>query len=101
MPVAAVFDEGGLERRFDAGDLGEVDIASQLLAVGSLEIEFLDAIAADDDHAGLLRMGRVDEHLVGHGTLFGRQNRAGIWSRAEGLADGRLPPARRKPASLV
>src|SRR5262249_15334583 len=32
MAVAAIFDESGLEGRFDPCDLGEVDIAAQLLA---------------------------------------------------------------------
>jgi len=27
VPVAAVIDKGGLQRRFDARDLGEVDVA--------------------------------------------------------------------------
>lgn len=34
MPVAAIFDEGSLQRRFDPRDLGEIDIAAQLLALG-------------------------------------------------------------------
>jgi hypothetical protein len=37
-----------------------------LLALRGLEIEFFDAVAAQDDHPGFLRMGRVDEHFVGH-----------------------------------
>ena len=66
VAVAAVIDEGGLQRRLDARYLGEIDVAAKLLAVGGFEVEFLDAIAAQDDHPGLLRVGRVDEHFVGH-----------------------------------
>lgn len=66
MTIAAVFDEGGLQRRLDARDLGEIDIAAQLLALGRLEIKFLDAIAADHDHPGLFRMSGIDQHFVGH-----------------------------------
>ena len=66
VAVAAVLDEGRLQRGFDPRYLGEIDIAAKLFAVRGLEIEFLDAVAAQHDHPGLLRMGRVDKHLVGH-----------------------------------
>ena len=66
MAVAAVIDEGRLQRRLDPGDFGEIDIAAKLLAVRGFEVEFLDAIAAQHDHPGLFRVGRVDEHFVGH-----------------------------------
>ena len=66
MAIAAVFDEGGLQRRLDARDFGEIDVAAQLLALGRLEIKFLDAIAADHNHPGLFRMGGIDQHFVGH-----------------------------------
>jgi len=74
VTVAAVFNEGGLQRRLNARNLGEVDIAAQLFALGRLEIKFLDAIAADHDHPGLFRMGRIDQHFVGHfGALDGER----------------------------
>ena len=66
VTVAAVLDEGGLQRRLYPRDFGEVDIAAQLLALGRLEIKFLDAIAADHNHPGLFRMGGIDQHFVGH-----------------------------------
>src|SRR6185437_7743146 len=69
VPVAAVIDERRLQRRFDAGDLGEVDVTAKLFAVGALEVEFLDAIAAHDDYPGLFRMGCVDKHFVGHSKI--------------------------------
>jgi hypothetical protein len=72
VAIAAIFDEGRLQRRLYARDLGEVDIAAQLLALGGLEIKFLDAIAADHDDPGLFRVGGIDQHLVGHfGALDG------------------------------
>ena len=72
VAVAAIFDEGRLQRRLYARDLGEVDIAAQLLALGGLEIKFFDAIAADHNDPGLFRVGGIDQHLVGHfGTLDG------------------------------
>ena len=72
VAVAAIFDEGGLQRRFYARDLGEIDISTQLLALGGLEIKFFDSIAADNDDPGLFRVGSIDQHFVGHfGTLGG------------------------------
>ena len=75
VPVAAVIDEGRLQRRFDPRDFGEVDITAKLFAVGAFEVEFLDAVAAHDDHPGFLRMGRVDEHFVGHWMISLRRTR--------------------------
>jgi hypothetical protein len=72
VAVAAIFDEGRLQRRLYARYFGEVDITAQLLAVSGLEIKFLDAIAADHDNPGLFRVGSIDQHLVGHfGALDG------------------------------
>jgi hypothetical protein len=72
VAVAAIFDERRLQRRFYARDLGEVDIAAELLALGGLEIKFFDAVAADHNDPGLFRVGGVDQHLVGHfGALDG------------------------------
>jgi hypothetical protein len=72
VPVAAIFDEGGLQRRLYPRDLGEIDIAAQLLALGGLEIKLFDAIAAHHDNPGLFRVGRIDQHFVGHfGALDG------------------------------
>ena len=66
VAVAAVIDEGRLEGRFDARDLGEIDVALELPALGGLEIKFLDAGSVDDGDAGLLRVAGVDQHTLGH-----------------------------------
>ena len=66
VTVAAVVDERRLQRRFDPGHLGKIDIAPQLAAICRLEVEFLNAVSAHDHHPGFLRVGRVDEHFVGH-----------------------------------
>jgi hypothetical protein len=72
VAIAAIFDEGGLQRRFYASYLGEIDIAAQLLALGGFEIKFFDAIAAHHDNPGLFRVGGIDQHFVGHfGALDG------------------------------
>ena len=44
VAVAAIFNEGGLQRGFDPRHFCQIDIAAQLLAVGSLEVEFLYAV---------------------------------------------------------
>ncbi|WP_283806352.1 hypothetical protein [Bradyrhizobium sp. cf659] len=81
VAIAAIFDEGGLERGFDPCDLGEVDIPAQLLALRSLEIKLFDAIAADHDNPGLLRVGGIDQHLVGHVLTLGGGGRDTPWAR--------------------
>nr|WP_283808060.1 MULTISPECIES: hypothetical protein [Bradyrhizobium] len=81
VAVAAIFDEGGLERGFDPCDLGEVDIPAQLLALRGLEIKLFDAIAADHDDPGLFRVSGIDQHLVGHVLTLGGGGRARPWAR--------------------
>jgi hypothetical protein len=60
VAVAAIFDEGGLQRRLYARDLGEIDISTQLLALSGLEVKFFDAVATDHNDPGLFRVGGID-----------------------------------------
>jgi hypothetical protein len=60
VAVATVFDEGCLQRRLDARNLGEIDIAAQLFALGGFKIKLFDAIAAHHDDPGLFRVGGID-----------------------------------------
>ena len=46
VAIAAIVHKGRLQRRLNARDFGEIDVTAKLLAVGALEVEFLDAIAA-------------------------------------------------------
>jgi hypothetical protein len=82
VPIPAVFDKRGLQRRLDPGDLGQIDVAAELLALGGFEIKFLDAVAADHDDPGLLRVGGIDQHFVGHFEALGGGGRAGRRARA-------------------
>src|SRR5258707_2428064 len=66
VAVAAVLDEGRLQRRVHAGDLGEIDIAAPLLALGGLGIKFFDASAADHNDPGLLPVGGGARQFVWH-----------------------------------
>ena len=66
MAIAAVIDERRLKRGFDAGYLGEIDIAFELLSLGAFEIKLLDSIPFDDGHAGFFPVACVDQHTRGH-----------------------------------
>jgi hypothetical protein len=77
VAVAAIFDEGGLQRWLYARYLGEIDVSAQLLALGGLEIKLFDAIAADHDDPGLFRVGSIDQHFVGHFGALGGGGR--VW----------------------
>ena len=70
VAVAAVFDKGGLQRRFDPRHLRQVDVAGKLALVQRFKVELLDLGSVHDDHAGFFRMGCVDQHLVCHETFF-------------------------------
>ena len=60
MAVAAIFDEGRLQRRLYARDRGEIDVPTKLFALGGLEVKLFDTIAADHNDPGLFRVGGVD-----------------------------------------
>ena len=66
VAIAAIIDERRLERRFDPGDLGEIDIAFELLVLGGFEVKLLDPVSFDDRDPGLFRVARVDQHAHGH-----------------------------------
>ena len=93
VAIAAVVDERGLQRRLDARHLRQIDVAAELLTVCGLEVEFLDAIAAQNDHPGLLGMGRVDEHFVGH-FVISRRAACRLLRAASATGNGGLPDYR-------
>ena len=66
VAVAAIIDERRLERRFYPGDLGEIDIAFELLVLSGFEVKLLDPVSLDDRDPGLFRVARVDQHAHGH-----------------------------------
>ena len=66
VAVAAIVDERRLERRFDTGYLGEIDISLELLVLGGLEVKLLDPVSLDDGDPGLFQVARVDQHARGH-----------------------------------
>ena len=64
VAVAAVVDEGCLQRRFDARDLCQINVAAKQFARRRLVIELLYAAVAEHHHPSFLRVGGVDKHLV-------------------------------------
>ncbi len=77
VAVAAIFNEGCLERRLHAGYLGEIDVALEGFAGRAFEIEFFNAASAGHHDAGFLALAGIDEHLAAHGRYsFVRQAHA-------------------------
>ena len=66
VAIAAIFDEGRLQRRLNTRHLGEIDIASELFAVGAFEIKFFNAVPVDHHHTRLFGVGGVYQHRLGH-----------------------------------
>ena len=64
VTIAAVVDEGRLQRRLDPRDLGEIDIAAEQLACGGFVVELLYPAVAQHHDPSLLRVRGIDEHLV-------------------------------------
>ena len=71
VAVAAVVDEGRLQRRLDARHLGQIDIAAQQLARGRFVVELLYPAVAQHHDPGFLRMRGVDKHLVAFVHVMG------------------------------
>ncbi len=67
VPITAEVDEGCLQRRFYPRDFREIDVSFDLLLGGSLEIEFIETVAVENDDPGLFRMRRIDKHAFCHG----------------------------------
>ena len=67
LPVAAVLDEGGLQRRLHARHLRKIDVPFQGPLAGGLEIEFIDALAIDYNHPRLLRVAESISIRLGIG----------------------------------
>jgi len=89
VAVAAIIDERRLQRRLYARDLGEVDIALELLVLGRFEVELLDPVTFDDRDPGFFPVARIDQHTHCH-SLFsgagGRRHWAGLPRDSKGAA---------------
>ena len=67
VALAAIVDERRLQGRLDPGDLGQIDVAFELLLGRCLEIEINELLLfVDDHHPGFFRLGGIDEHTFRH-----------------------------------
>ena len=66
VALAAVVDERRLQRRFDPGHLGEVDVPFELLLGRGFEVKVFELMVVDHHHPGFFRMGGVDQHAFRH-----------------------------------
>src|SRR5690606_3133079 len=62
VALAAVFDEGGLERGLEPGDAALVDVGLLLFLRRLLDVDVLRGLAIDDRDPQFFRLRRVDEH---------------------------------------
>ena len=69
VAIAAIVDEGGLQRRLDAGHFREIDVAAQRPFIRRFEVELFDAVTSQHHHPGFFRVGGVDDHFVCHEKL--------------------------------
>jgi hypothetical protein len=82
VAVAAVVDEGGLERGLHPRHLRQIDIALQLGLAADLVVEFLDPATVEDDDPDFRRVGCIDQHTLGHRTSApGRAQRNAPWAK--------------------
>ena len=66
VAIAAEIDESRLQRRLYPGNLGEIDIAFDLLVIGRFKVEFLNPVALEHRHPSFLLVARIDKHARGH-----------------------------------
>ncbi len=72
VTIAAIIDEGGLQRRLYPRDFCEIDIAAKLFLRRRFIVEFLDPTATQHHNPGFLRVGGVDKHFISHVLLVSR-----------------------------
>ena len=66
VAIAAEVDERRLQRRFDPGYLGKVDVALDLLVISRFKVEFFNPVALEHRHPGFFLVARIDKHARGH-----------------------------------
>ena len=99
MAVAAIIDESGLQRRLDARHLGKIDISFELLALGRLEVEFLNTVPLYDRHAGFFPVASVDKHAGCHQKLSERGGPSSDGGRSRDMQGAKRGPTRQAASS--
>ena len=69
VTLAAVFDEGGLERGFEPRDAAFVDVGLFLFLGRTFDIDVVERLAVDDRDAQFFCLRRIDQHAF-HGVAF-------------------------------
>jgi hypothetical protein len=62
VTVAPEIDKSGLKRGFYSRDLGQIDIALDLLVISRIKVEFFNTVALEHRHPGFFRVARIDQH---------------------------------------
>ena len=62
MPVGAILDKSGFQRRFNPGDAPFVNIGFFLLAGGGFNVEVIKPLAIHHGHAQLFLLSGVNQH---------------------------------------
>ncbi|OQC35539.1 MAG: hypothetical protein BWX64_02412 [Acidobacteria bacterium ADurb.Bin051] len=97
VPLGAVVDEGGVERRLHAGDRAAKDVAAAQRGVGDLDLVALEELAAEQRDPQLFRAAGRDEHptdqvplqeIATHRRRALRAGRLGGWWRRSGALAG-------------
>ena len=75
VPIAAKVDKCRLQRGFNPGYFGEIDVALDLLVVSRFKVKFLNPVAFEHRYPGFFRVARVDEHAHSHCVFSVRARR--------------------------
>ena len=94
VAVAAIVDESCLQRRFYPGNLGEIDIALDLLVFSRFKIEFLNPVSLEHRHPGFFLVARIDQHARCHSIFSVRAHRAEPAGSLRFCLLGRCRPAK-------
>ena len=94
VAIAAKVDKCRLKRGFYPCDLGQIDIALDLLVIGRIKVKLVNPVAFEDRHPCFFRVARIDKHARCHYEFSGRARRAlGLW-RCDDRGMARCRPAK-------
>ena len=98
VAVAAILDEGCLQRRFYSNHLRQIDVAFERLSTRGLEIEFFESRSVNNDHPCLFGVARINEHAPCHGSLRSVRILTGASNRRPNRLSGARGAVRHQPA---
>jgi hypothetical protein len=98
VPVAAIFDERRLQRRFDANHLRQKNVTLEWPSTRHLVVEVGEFGTVDHNHPCLFGVAGVDEHAPCHGSLPRRSVPTGASDQRSYDLSGARGTVRRRPA---